>query len=182
MAKVEKSSLNLPNILTLFRIFLVPIIVASLLVQFKGRAFLALGLFLLAAFTDFVDGYLARKKEQITTLGILLDPLADKLLITSSFISLVELGLAPAWAVIIIVGREIAVTGIRAVAASSGMVIPASSYGKKKMFFEVLTISILILTIRFPFLKVSGVILLYISVVLSLFSAGDYIIKFAKVT
>ena len=186
MAKVKKdnrnSNLNLPNILTIFRIFLVPLIVALLLIQFQGRVILALIFFLLAAFTDFVDGYIARRRGQVTKLGILLDPIADKLLISSAFISLVELRLAPAWAVVIIVGREIAVTGIRAIAASSGMVISASSHGKRKMFAEVISISLLILSLKYPYLKPPGELFLYITVLFAIISAGDYILKFAKIS
>jgi len=181
MAQIEKkTNFNLPNVLTIFRIFLVPVIVTVLLVKFQGRVFLALGFFLLAAVTDFIDGYLARSRGEITTLGILLDPIADKLLISSSFIALVELGLAPAWAVVIIVGREIAVTGMRSIAASRGVIIPASSFGKKKMASEVITISLLILTLRYPVLKAPGEAFLYVTVLFALISAGDYIIKFAK--
>lgn len=181
MAQIKKNTnFNLPNVLTIFRIFLVPVIVTVLLVKFQGRVFLALGFFLLAAITDFVDGYLARSRGEITTFGMLLDPIADKLLISSSFIALVELGLAPAWAVVIIVGREIAVTGMRSIAASRGIIIPASSFGKKKMVSEVITISLLILTLKYPVLKAPGKAFLYITVLFALISAGDYIIKFAK--
>ncbi len=175
-----KKNLNIPNLLTVLRIFLVPIIVAILLVEFEGRAFLALGLFLLASLTDFIDGYLARRKNQITPLGILLDPIADKLLISSSFISLVALSLAPAWAVIILVGREIGVTGLRAIAAGEGMIIPASSLGKTKMLLEVISIILLILSIRYNRLSTAGALFLYLAVVFSLYSAGEYIIKFVK--
>ncbi len=175
-----KKNLNLPNLLTVLRIFLVPIIVAILLVEFDGRAFFALGLFLLASLTDFVDGYLARKNNQITPLGILLDPIADKLLVASSFISLVALKLAPAWAVIILVAREIGVTGLRAVAAGEGVIIPASSWGKTKMFLEVISIILLILSIRYNKLSAAGAVFLYLAVVFSLYSAGEYIIKFVK--
>jgi len=174
--------LNLPNLLTVFRIFLVPLIVAILLVEFEGRAFFALALFLLASLTDFVDGYLARRNNQITPLGILLDPIADKLLVSSSFISLVALKLAPAWAVIILVGREIGVTGLRAIAAGHGMLIPASSLGKKKMLLEVISVVLLILSLKYPFLGRAGTVFLYFAVVLSLYSAGEYIIKFLKLS
>ncbi len=177
-----RRNLNLPNFLTIFRIFLVPIIVGILLVEFNGRAFLALGLFLLASLTDFVDGYLARRNNQVTPLGILLDPIADKLLISSSFISLVALKLAPAWAVILLVGREIGVTGLRAIAAGEGVLIPASSLGKKKMFMEVLSIVLLILSLRYPILKHAGILCLYFAIILSLYSAGEYIIKFVKLS
>ncbi len=172
--------MNLPNILTFIRIFLVPIVVAALLVKFQGRAIVALAIFLAAALTDLFDGYIARKRKQITTLGILLDPLADKLLTSSTFIALVELRLAPAWAVVIIVGRELAVTGIRAIGLSRGMVIPASRYGKSKMLFEIIAISFLILSLKYKFLTTTGKAFLYVTVLLALVSAADYLIKFLK--
>ncbi len=177
-----RRNFNLPNFLTVLRIFLVPIIVGILLVEFNGRVFWALALFLLASLTDFVDGYLARRKNQVTPLGILLDPIADKLLISSSFISLVALRLVPAWAVILLVGRELGITGLRAIAAGEGILIPASSLGKKKMFLEVLSIVLLILSLRYPELKHPGVFCLYFAIILSLYSAGEYIIKFVKLS
>ena len=103
--------INLPNALTLLRIFLVPFLVVVLLTKFDGREIVALGIFLIATATDFFDGWLARRRGEITTLGTLLDPIADKLLISAAFISLVEVGLAPAWMVVVVVGREFAVTG-----------------------------------------------------------------------
>jgi CDP-diacylglycerol---glycerol-3-phosphate 3-phosphatidyltransferase len=105
--------INPPNALTLLRIFLVPFLVVVLLTKFEGREIVALAIFLLATATDFFDGWLARRRGEITTLGTLLDPIADKLLISAAFISLVELNLAPAWMVVVVVGREFAVTGLR---------------------------------------------------------------------
>jgi CDP-diacylglycerol--glycerol-3-phosphate 3-phosphatidyltransferase len=141
-------TLNLPNSLTLLRIFLVPFLVVVLLTKFDGREIVGLIIFLTATATDFFDGWLARRRGQITTLGTLLDPIADKLLISAAFISLVELGLAPAWMVVVVVGREFAVSGLRAIASGHGLVIPASSWGKAKMFTQILAVSLLILAIR----------------------------------
>jgi len=112
--------MNVPTSLTMLRIFFVPLLVVLLLTKGHNLDLWAVAVFLLAACTDFLDGYLARKRGQITTLGILLDPMADKLLTCSAFISLVELGLVPAWIVVIIVGRELAVSGLRA-SASPGV-------------------------------------------------------------
>ena len=112
--------INLPNALTLLRIFLVPFLVVVLLTKFEGREIVALAIFLTATATDFLDGWLARRRGEITTLGTLLDPIADKLLISAAFISLVEVGLAPAWMVVVVVGREFAVTGLRTIALGSG--------------------------------------------------------------
>lgn len=139
--------LNVPNLLTLFRIFLVPFVVVVLLTEFKferwfflKRELLAVFLFVTASVTDILDGYLARKKKQVTTLGMLLDPIADKLLVVSVLISLVELRLVPAWLTVIIVGREFSVTGLRMVAALKNVVVPAGQLGKWKMVLEIIAI------------------------------------------
>ncbi|HEX8500352.1 MAG TPA: CDP-diacylglycerol--glycerol-3-phosphate 3-phosphatidyltransferase [Pyrinomonadaceae bacterium] len=142
--------LNLPNALTVSRIFVVPLLVVVLLTPFSENWFgvqrhlLGVALFLAAAFTDFLDGRIARSRKQISRFGILLDPIADKLLISAALISLVENRLAPAWAVCIIVGREFAVSGLRSVAAADGLVISASRMGKFKMAAQVLAVALLI--------------------------------------
>jgi CDP-diacylglycerol--glycerol-3-phosphate 3-phosphatidyltransferase len=141
---------NLPNSLTLLRIFIVPLLVAVLLTPFSENWFgvprhiLGVAIFLGAALTDYLDGHLARRRHQVTRLGQLLDPIADKLLISAALISLVENRLAPAWAVVIIIGREFAVTGLRSIAAADGVVISASKMGKFKMLVQVLTVALLI--------------------------------------
>jgi len=168
--------MTLPNKLSLIRIFLVPIIVALLLTDTNLSMPIALIIFLLAALTDWLDGYIARKSKQITSLGKLLDPMADKLLISSALISLVEIARAQAWIVVIIVSREIAITGLRSVAASQGVVIAASKMGKYKVISEILAISFLILN-KFPYL---GEILLYLDMILAVISGIEYIIKFNK--
>jgi CDP-diacylglycerol---glycerol-3-phosphate 3-phosphatidyltransferase len=143
---------NLPNGLTLLRIFIVPILVVVLLTPFSENWFgvprhiLGVTLFLGAALTDFLDGHFARSRNQVTRLGQLLDPIADKLLISAALISLVENQLAPAWAVVIIIGREFAVTGLRSIAAADGVVISASKMGKFKMLVQVLTVALLIVS------------------------------------
>lgn len=142
--------MNLPNFLTLLRIFIVPLLVVVLLTPFSEswfglpRHILGVALFLGAAFTDYLDGHIARSRDQVTRLGQLLDPIADKLLISAALISLVENQLAPAWAVVIIIGREFAVTGLRSIAASDGVVISASRMGKFKMLLQVMTVALLI--------------------------------------
>lgn len=144
--------MNLPNTLTLLRIFIVPILVVVLLTKFSERWFglpqhiLAVTLFLIAALTDMLDGYLARKRHQVSRLGILLDPIADKLLISAALISLVENRLAPAWAVVIIIGREFAVSGLRSIAAAEGWAIAASAMGKFKMVSQVVAVTLLIVS------------------------------------
>jgi CDP-diacylglycerol--glycerol-3-phosphate 3-phosphatidyltransferase len=143
---------NLPNSLTLLRIFIVPLLVVVLLTPFfenwlgLPRHIFGVALFLGAALTDFLDGHFARSRGQVTRLGQLLDPIADKLLISAALISLVENQLAPAWAVVIIIGREFAVTGLRSIAAADGVVIAASKMGKFKMLAQVVTVALLIVS------------------------------------
>jgi CDP-diacylglycerol--glycerol-3-phosphate 3-phosphatidyltransferase len=144
--------LNLPNALTLSRIFIVPLLVVVLLTPFSERLglpryLLGVLIFVAAALTDYFDGKLARRRKQVSKLGKLLDPIADKLLISAALISLVENHLAPAWAVVIIVGREFAVTGLRSIAATEGVVISASRMGKFKMVAQVVTVGLLILSL-----------------------------------
>ena len=142
--------MNLPNSLTLLRIFIVPLLVVVLLTKFSEswigvpQHVLAVSLFLFAASTDWLDGHLARRRRQVSRLGILLDPIADKLLISAALISLVENHLAPAWAVVLIIGREFAVSGLRSIAAAEGWAIAASPMGKFKMFSQVVAIALLI--------------------------------------
>jgi len=138
--------MNLPNALTLARIFLVPLVVVVLLTtQMHNWALWGVTLFLGAAVTDMLDGYIARRRKQVTTLGRLLDPIADKLLISSALISLVQLDLAPAWMVAIIIGREFAVSGMRSIAAAEGFTISVSPLGKGKMVSQVAAVVGLIL-------------------------------------
>jgi CDP-diacylglycerol---glycerol-3-phosphate 3-phosphatidyltransferase len=173
--------LNLPNSLTIFRIFLVPILVVVLLTKFEGKEIIGVIIFLVAAATDVLDGYLARRRRQVTDLGKLLDPIADKLLISAALISLVEESLAPAWMVVIIVGREFAVSGLRSVAVQQGVSIPASRWGKWKMGSQVLAIVLLILGRKLPveFTK-AGEVVLWAVVVLAVFSGVDYFVKFYR--
>lgn len=144
--------MNLPNSLSLLRIFIVPLLVVVLLTPFSENWFgvprhiLGVAIFLAAALTDYLDGKIARSRGQVTRLGQLLDPIADKLLISAALISLVENQLAPAWAVVIIVGREFAVTGLRSIAAVDGVVISASKMGKFKMLVQVFTVALLIVS------------------------------------
>jgi len=173
--------MNLPISLTLLRIFFVPIVVVLLLTKGGNMNLWAVGVFLLAAVTDLLDGYLARKRGQITTLGILLDPIADKLLTSAAFISLTELHLVPAWMVVIIIGREFAVSGLRSIASSEGFLVEASELGKTKMVFQVVAITTIILEgRRFPFLHPLGLVLLWMVVLFAVASAGQYFWNFWK--
>ena len=170
--------INIPNSLTLFRIFLVPFLVVVLLTKFDGREIVALTIFLIATATDFFDGWLARRRGEITTLGTLLDPIADKLLISAAFISLVELGLAPAWMVVVVVGREFAVTGLRAIASGQGIVIAASNWGKAKMASQIAAVSLLILSERDEVFVRPGKLVLWVVVVVAVISGARYFVLF----
>ena len=171
--------MNLPNFLTMLRILSIPVLVVVLLSQFEGKELVAVTIFLLAALTDTLDGLVARKREQVTILGQILDPIADKLLIASAFICLVELGAAPAWMVVIILGRELAVTGFRAIASSKGIQIASSRLGKFKMISEAATICLLILGEqylgRFNFVSQIG---LWVVIIIATASAAEYYIRF----
>ena len=172
---------NLPNSLTLLRIFLVPFLVVVLLTKFSGREYAGLAIFLVAAITDFFDGYIARRTNKITRLGTLLDPIADKLLISAALISLVELGLAPAWMIVIIIGREFAVSGLRSIAAQQGVTIAASPLGKGKTISQVIAIAFLILgyEILGEFMFI-GKLALWVVMLLALVSGIDYFLKFSR--
>src|SRR5450759_1284928 len=159
--------MNLPNALTILRIFFVPVLVAALVqetvwFQVVGVIvtydWLWLAIFLVAAGTDLLDGYLARRWKQVTTIGTLLDPIADKLLISAALISLVQMRALPGWMAILIVGREFAVSGLRAIAAAEGYTIKASDLGKTKMVSQVVAISCLLLSVRHPALLRPGMI------------------------
>ncbi len=168
---------NIPNALTLFRIFLVPLLVVVLLTRMPAKEYLALGVFLVAALTDFLDGYWARRFKKVTTLGILLDPIADKLLVSAALISLVDLQEADAWAVCIIVGREFAVSGLRSIASAHGIAIAASRLGKWKMAAQIVGISLMILGARlddFGLWRKTGRAALYVMTAMALVSGVDY--------
>lgn len=170
--------MNLPISLTLLRIFFVPLLVVLLLTKGRNMDLWAIAVFWVAAATDLLDGYVARKRRQITTLGILLDPIADKLLTSAAFISLVELHLIPAWMAVIIIGREFAVSGLRAIASAQGFLLEASELGKTKMLFEVVAITVILLEQRYPGLHLSGEALLWLVVLFALWSAGQYFWNF----
>ena len=183
--KGPRALMNLPNKITLGRIFLVPFIIVFLVVGEKVPNYTAGAIFLAAVLTDWLDGHIARNTRQVTTLGKLLDPIADKLLISTALIALVQVGRAPAWMVVLIVGRELAITGLRTIAASQSIIIHASDFGKYKMMAEVAAVTFLILDwpSEWAFLGISslGVLCLWAAVVLSVVSGVDYFLKFWKV-
>ena len=176
--------MNLPNSLTLVRMFLVPLLVVVLLTEFEGRKIAGVPrelvgalIFGLASLTDWLDGYLARRRRQVTWLGQVLDPIADKLLTSAAFISLVQLDLAPAWMVALIIGREFAITALRSLAYTKGITIPASPLGKIKMASQVTAILLIILG-PLPWLAPAGQVALWVVMVAAVVSAVDYYRRF----
>ena len=179
--------MNVPNLLTLLRIFFVPLLVAALvqekrMVTLAGAAIpndlAALAIFLVASTTDLLDGYLARRWKQVTTVGTLLDPIADKLLISAALIALVQVRVVPAWIVILIVGREFAVTGLRSIAAAAGYTIRASELGKTKMVAQVIAVSMVLLGMHWPLLAPAAMVWMWCVAGVSIVSAVAYFRKF----
>jgi CDP-diacylglycerol--glycerol-3-phosphate 3-phosphatidyltransferase len=179
--------MNLPTLVTLLRVFFVPLIVAALvqdnwIVSVHGwritNELLALAIFLVASATDLLDGYLARRWKQVTTVGTLLDPIADKLLISAALIALVQVRAVPAWIVILIIAREFAVTGLRSIAASAGYTIKASELGKTKMVTQVIAVSLFLISIRRQWVAPWAMGWMLAVVALTLLSAADYFRKF----
>jgi CDP-diacylglycerol--glycerol-3-phosphate 3-phosphatidyltransferase len=169
--------LNLPNTLTVIRILLVPVVVVALLDETPNGDAIAAGVFALAAFTDTLDGYIARQRNAITTFGKLMDPIADKLLIAASLIALVSLDRLAAWIAMVIIAREFAVTGLRLVAAEQGVVIQASWLGKVKTMLQVVAIICLIAVEPAPL----GVdLLVYAAVAVTVISGADYFFGFKR--
>jgi CDP-diacylglycerol---glycerol-3-phosphate 3-phosphatidyltransferase len=181
-------AMNLPNTLTLSRIFLVPLLVVVLLTKFEGRQILgvdknlvAAAIFGLASLTDWLDGYLARRRKQVTPLGQMMDPLADKLLTSAVFIALVQMEVAKAWMVAVIIGRELAVTALRSIAYSRGVTIAASRMGKVKMVAEVVAILGMILDQeQRGRLYDIGVLALWVAMITAVVSAIDYYRRFVR--
>ncbi len=181
--------MNLPNLLTLLRIFFVPLLVSAMVQEsiafhlgdlFISNDVLALAIFLAAAATDLLDGYLARRWRQVTTIGTLLDPIADKLLVSSALIALVQVHVVPGYLAILIIGREFAVSGLRSIAAAEGYTIQASDLGKTKMISQVIAISCVLLGLRHPWFRPIGMWGMWAVVVFALASAIQYFGKFWK--
>jgi CDP-diacylglycerol--glycerol-3-phosphate 3-phosphatidyltransferase len=171
---------NLPNLLSVFRILTVPFVVVCLFWSSPLASFLAALIFGIASITDLLDGYIARYQKSETAIGKLLDPLADKLLINSALIMLIPLGRVPAWMVVLIVAREVAVTGLRGIASIEGLVIAASSWGKAKTIFQ--TFALIGLLLHYEYFRIDfhllGMILMWIALAITLWSGFDYFYKF----
>lgn len=191
--------MNLANKLTMLRIFLVPVFLIFIVInEIPYGTIVATLIFIIASLTDQLDGYIARSRNQITTFGKFMDPLADKLLVTAALISLVELGLIPSYAAIIIIAREFAVSGLRTIAASEGKIIAASWWGKIKTVTQIIAIVLLLIKVNIgtvpyltslinnnyvmnSFFKIVPNVFLYLSVIITIISGIDYFIKNKKV-
>jgi CDP-diacylglycerol---glycerol-3-phosphate 3-phosphatidyltransferase len=174
--------LNLPNLLSIFRILLVPPLVVVLLTKFDGKEWWGLGLFLLAAIMDFFDGYLARRRKEVTRLGTLLDPAADKILISAAFISLVEMNphVVPAWMVVVIIAREFAVTSLRSFAAAENLVIPAGVSGKIKTIVQIVSIALLIIYDQLGEFRHLAPVSLWVTLLVTVYSGIEYFVRFGR--
>lgn len=190
---LKNGPFNLPNMLTFARIACIPILILTLLKDTPSMSVLAALIFSLASITDWLDGYLARRFDLVTVMGKFLDPLADKLIVMAALIMMIPLGRVPAWAVFLLIAREVVVTGLRSVASSEGIVIAASNLGKYKTIFQMVAIIGLLLHydycwffgVDIPLLCADfhnvGIFFFYISLVLTLWSGIDYLFKFFRV-
>ncbi|BCR04872.1 CDP-diacylglycerol--glycerol-3-phosphate 3-phosphatidyltransferase [Desulfuromonas versatilis] len=190
---LRSGRLNLPNMLTLGRVAAIPVLVILMLFDSREAGFWAAVVFGLASLTDWLDGYLARKWEIVTVLGKFLDPLADKLLVMAALIMLIPMGRVPAWAVFLILAREITITGLRSIASSEGIVIAASDLGKFKTIFQMTAIPGLLLHydyywlfgLRWELFHVNmhnfGIFFFWVAFVMTMWSGGDYLVKFFRV-
>ena len=171
--------MNLPNKLTTFRVILIPFFVFFMLApNMTGiNHYIAAAIFIVASLTDLLDGKIARKYNLVTNFGKFMDPLADKLLVCSAMICLIQTGQLAAWIVVIIIAREFIISGFRVIASDNGVVIAASYWGKFKTTFQMLMVIVLILNIQMPFFQILGVILTYVALILTVVSLIDYIVK-----
>jgi CDP-diacylglycerol--glycerol-3-phosphate 3-phosphatidyltransferase len=178
----QVSNINLPNVLTVARILLIPVFVVLFVTPTPDRSLAAAVVFTVAALTDLLDGYLARRRGQVTKLGRLLDPIADKLLVLSALIVLVQVDRVSALIAILIIAREVAVTGIRAIAATEGIIISAETTGKYKMALQVIAIVLLIsegtVLSDYGNVHLAGIVTLYLSLALGYLSGGQYVWSF----
>ena len=171
--------MNLPNKLTIMRVILIPFFVFFLLSPYFPAYgnYIAVAIFIVASLTDMLEGKIARKYNLVTNFGKFMDPLADKLLVCSAMICLIELDRLAAWIVIVIIAREFIISGFRLVASDNGVVIAASYWGKFKTTFQMLMVIVLILDIQMPFFQILGTVLTYVALILTVVSLIDYIVK-----
>ncbi len=171
--------MNLPNKLTIMRVILIPFFVFFLLSPYFPAYgnYIAVAIFIVASLTDMLDGKIARKYNLVTNFGKFMDPLADKLLVCSAMICLIELDRLAAWIVIVSIAREFIISGFRLVASDNGVVIAANYWGKFKTTFQMLMVIVLILDIQMPFFQILGTVLTYVALILTVVSLIDYIVK-----
>ena len=191
-SNLRREITNLPNLVTIGRVVLVPFVLLLIDNYNPLRTFLASMLYVGAAAGDALDGYLARKRNQVSVLGKFLDPLADKLIVTAVLVTLVALGRAPAWLVVVLIARDLAINGLRSIASAEGLVISASDGGKIKTALQLVAIMMLLIHFQYPVLGTesvlghainvdyhrAGLIMLYLSMVVSVFSGGQYVRNF----
>src|SRR5204863_2850809 len=177
-----RSRMNLPIGLTVTRIVAVPLLIVFLISSSRVHAAIAAGIFFLAAMTDWADGVIARRRNQVTTLGTLLDPIADKLLVAAALVSLLTIDKIAAWVVVVVIGRELAVTGLRAVSAGHGVIVPASRLAKWKTVGQYVAVTMLILEkgIVSPTFHGAAMGVLWVAVALTIVSAVDYFYRFFR--
>jgi CDP-diacylglycerol---glycerol-3-phosphate 3-phosphatidyltransferase len=192
-AERKQTILNLPNILTMLRIAAIPLLAVLLLSPSREAGFWAAALFAVASITDWLDGYLARRMGIETVFGKFLDPIADKLIVMAALIMILPFNRVPAWMVLVILGREIIITGLRGLASTEGIVIPASNLGKFKTIFQIVAILCLLLhydyrwffAVDHPYLLVNmhnvGIFYLWIATIITIWSGVDYLQKFVRV-
>jgi CDP-diacylglycerol--glycerol-3-phosphate 3-phosphatidyltransferase len=178
----KREVFNLPNTITMIRIGVIPALFCLLFSPGPGMSLVIAILFIAAALTDLLDGYIARRFEIVTTMGKFLDPIADKLIVNTAMILMIPIGRIPAWIVAVIIIRDFAVDGIRNIASSEGMIIQASPLGKRKTLCQIFAVSALM--IHYPFIGVDahkvGMIILYIALILTVSSGIDYFLKFYR--
>lgn len=188
MPTLVRQFTNLPNIVTMSRVLLVPLVLVYIDNFSPLRSFIAALLYVVAAAGDGIDGYLARSRGQVSMLGKFLDPLADKLMVTAVLVFMVALGRVPAWLVVVIIARDLAITGLRGIASAQGLVMAASDGGKSKTALQLVAIVMLLLHFKYPILGTSqtvdyhraGLVVLYISAVVSLLSGAQYVRDFFR--
>jgi len=189
MANLGNELTNLPNLVTMGRVLIVPAVLYYMDNYSPVRSLIAAILYLIASVGDGVDGYLARSRGQVSVLGKFLDPVADKLMVTAVLVFMVALGRVPAWLVVVLTARDLAITGLRSIASSEGIVIAASRGGKIKTALQLVAITMLLLHFRYPLLGLGinidynavGLVVLYLSLGISLISGLDYVVGFFRV-
>lgn len=182
IAASRKETFNLPNTITMLRIGIIPVLFFLLLPPGPTGSLIIAGLFIMAALTDLLDGYIARKYMMVTTIGKFLDPIADKLIVNAAMILMIPTGCIPAWIAAVTIIRDIAVDGIRSIASSEAVVIPASKLGKQKTLTQIIAISALM--IHYPLFGIDahmvGITVLYLALILTVYSGIDYFLKFYR--